>query len=160
MVWVRGQIPRRSAAIRIAFYAPCWRTNRRFFSPACPCPFFPILLALLLDQGLWAEVKVRSEHLRLFGGTTRSECRLLSTTYCQHFGLRASEPVYDLEQGKDRAGISCPASSRPVGNLELFARPSRWKDRGLRSPWTGSVIPCDWSRFPDYDLHWFLHRRV
>jgi hypothetical protein len=42
----------------------------------------------MLDHGVWAEVKVGDQHLRLFAEPTHSACRLLSITSLQKAGLR------------------------------------------------------------------------
>lgn len=57
----------------------------------------------MLDQGFWAEVKVANEHLRLFAeqnalGVQASVYNVKSKTR-----IAPSEPVDDLEQGKERA---------------------------------------------------------
>src|ERR1700693_810954 len=57
----------------------------------------------MLDQGLWAEVKVGSEHLRLFSeqnalGVQASVYNVNAKTW-----VAPSETVEDIEQGKDRA---------------------------------------------------------
>lgn len=57
----------------------------------------------MLDQGLWAEVKVENEHQRLFAesnaqGVQASVFNVNSKTWGA-----PSEPVDDIEQGKERA---------------------------------------------------------
>jgi hypothetical protein len=57
----------------------------------------------MLDQGLWAEIKVGSEHLRLFSeqnalGVQASVYNVNAKTW-----VAPSETVEDIEQGKDRA---------------------------------------------------------
>jgi hypothetical protein len=59
----------------------------------------------MLDKGVWAEVKVGNEHLRLFAehnaqGVQASVYNVISKTW-----IAPSEPVADLEQGKERAEI-------------------------------------------------------
>lgn len=80
----------------------------------------------MLDQGVWAEVKVGDEHLRLF--SERNALGVQASVY----NVRAknwiapSEPVDDIDQGKDRAAEHASAYLRNVGNLEL---PSlEWKE--------------------------------
>lgn len=73
----------------------------------------------MLDQGVWAEVKVGGEHLRLFSehnalGVQASVYNLKAKNW-----IAPSEPVDDIEQGKDRAAAHARAYLRNAGNLEL-----------------------------------------
>jgi len=57
----------------------------------------------MLDQGVWAEVRVGNEHLRLFAehnaqGVQASVYNVASKTW-----IAPSEPAEDLEQGKEGA---------------------------------------------------------
>jgi len=57
----------------------------------------------MLDEGVWAEVKVGNEHLRLFAednaqGVQASVYNVSSKTW-----IAPSQSVADLEQGKERA---------------------------------------------------------
>lgn len=56
-----------------------------------------------LDQGVWAEVKVGGEHLRLF--SEESALGVQATVYNMNARnwIAPSETVEDIEQGKDRA---------------------------------------------------------
>ncbi len=65
----------------------------------------------MLDEGVWAEVKVRNEHLRLFAehnaqGVQASVYNVISKTW-----IALSESVADLEQGKERAEVHARESS-------------------------------------------------
>ena len=57
----------------------------------------------MLDEGVWAEIRVGTEHLRLF-----SECNALGVQ-ASVYDINAkkwiapSEPVEDIEQGKEKA---------------------------------------------------------
>jgi hypothetical protein len=79
----------------------------------------------MLDQGVWADVKVGSEHLRLFAehnaqGVQASVYNVTSKTW-----ISPSEPVDDIEQGKERAAAHAQEYLRRVAGLEL---PSlQWK---------------------------------
>jgi len=79
----------------------------------------------MLDQGLWAEVKVANEHLRLFAesnalGVQASVYNVNTKTW-----IAPSEPVDDLEQGKERAATHAQEYLQRVTGLEL---PSlQWK---------------------------------
>jgi hypothetical protein len=95
--------------------------------------FLPLALSVLpytycsmLDQGVWAEVKVAGEHLRLFAehnalGVQASVYNVIGKTW-----IAPSEPVDDLEQGKERAAAHAQQYLKGVGNLEL--PPLRWKE--------------------------------
>ncbi len=73
----------------------------------------------MLDQVVWAEVKVGDEHLRLFSehnaiGVQASVYNVKAKNW-----IAPSEPVDDIEQGKDRAAAHARAYLRNAGNLEL-----------------------------------------
>lgn len=78
----------------------------------------------MLDHGVWAEVKVGDEHLRLF-----AERNALSLTCCRKldcaFGVSGR-----FEQAKERAAARAQQYLTLVVNLEL--PPLRWKES--RSP--------------------------
>jgi len=100
--------------------------KRGDFSSRLPCPFFPILIVLMLDQGVWAEVKVGNEHLRLFAehnalGVQASVYNVIAKNW-----IAPSESVDDLEHGKERAASHAQQYLKRVGNLEL--PPLRWKE--------------------------------
>ena len=73
----------------------------------------------MLDEGVWAEVKVSGEHLRLFSehgalGVQASVYNANTKTW-----IAPSEPVDDIESGKDRAVAHATAYLRRVANVEL-----------------------------------------
>jgi len=80
----------------------------------------------MLDQGVWAEVKVGGEHLRLF--SEQSTLGVQSSVY----NVRAknwiapSEAADDIEQGKDRAATHATEYLRRIANSEL--PPLSWKE--------------------------------
>jgi hypothetical protein len=79
----------------------------------------------MLDQGVWAEVKVGGEHLRLFSehnalGVQASVYNVKAKNW-----IAPSEPVDDIERGKDRAAAHARAYLRDSSNLEL--PPLVWK---------------------------------
>jgi hypothetical protein len=79
----------------------------------------------MLDEGVWAEVKVGSEHLRLFAernaqGVQASVYNVISKTW-----IAPSESVEDLEQGKARAEAHAREYLKGLANVELPAL--RWK---------------------------------
>lgn len=80
----------------------------------------------MLDHGVWAEVKVGDHHLRLFAehnavGLQASVYNLMTKTW-----IAPSEPVDDLEQGKQRAADHARQYLKRMGNFEL--PPLRWKE--------------------------------
>jgi hypothetical protein len=79
----------------------------------------------MLEQGVWAEVKVGSEHLRLF--SEQSALGVQSSVYNVNAKnwIAPSESVDDIEQGKDRASEHARAYLRKAANLEL--PPLTWK---------------------------------
>ena len=75
----------------------------------------------MLDEGLWAEVKVGGEHLRLFSehnaqGVQASVYNVNAKTW-----VAPSESVDDIEQGKEKAAAYAEAHLRQTANLELPA---------------------------------------
>jgi hypothetical protein len=79
----------------------------------------------MLDQGVWAEVKVGGEHLRLF--SERSAQGVQASVYNVNAKnwIAPSEIVDDIEQGKDRAAAHAGAYLCNAGQLEL--PPLEWK---------------------------------
>jgi hypothetical protein len=84
-----------------------------------------IFLFLRLDQGVWADVKVGKEPLRLFAehnaqGVQASVYNVTSKTW-----ISPSEPVDDIEHGKERAAAHAQEYLQKIAGLEL---PSlQWK---------------------------------
>ena len=87
---------------------------------------FSSILFLMLDEGVWADLKVGKEHLRLFAehnaqGVQASVFNVISKTW-----IAPSETVDDIEDGKERAAAHAEEYLRKAGNLEL---PSlQWKE--------------------------------
>jgi hypothetical protein len=79
----------------------------------------------MLDQGVWAEVKVGGEHLRLF--SERSAQGVQASVYNVNAKnwIAPSEIVDDIEQGKDRAAAHGGAYLCNAGQLVL--PPFEWK---------------------------------
>jgi hypothetical protein len=73
----------------------------------------------MLDQGVWAEVRVGGEHLRLF--SERNALGVQASVYNVNAKnwIAPSEPVDDIEEGKDRATAYAREYLRNSGNLEL-----------------------------------------
>ena len=84
----------------------------------------------MLTDGVWAEVEVGGEHLRLFSehnaqGIQASVYNVKTRTW-----IAPSEPVDDIEEGKDRAANYAKAYLQRVAGEEL---PSlQWKEARAR----------------------------
>jgi len=79
----------------------------------------------MLDQGVWAEVRMGDEHLRLFSEHNCTGGAGICLQ-CDRKELgRTSEPVDNIEQGKDRAAAHARAYLHNAGHLEL--PPLEWK---------------------------------
>ena len=79
----------------------------------------------MLEEGLWAEVKVGNQHLRLFAehnaqGVQASVYNVNSKTW-----IAPSESVEDIEQGKTRAEAHAREYLKEAASLELPAL--QWK---------------------------------
>ena len=77
------------------------------------------LVLRMLTDGLWAEVEIGGEHLRLFSehnaqGIQASVYNVKTKTW-----IAPSEPVDDIEQGKDRAEGLAQAYLKRVASLDL-----------------------------------------
>jgi hypothetical protein len=73
----------------------------------------------MLDQGLWAEVKVRNEHLRLFSEQNALGVHASVYNMNAKIWIAPSEAVEDIEQGKDRAAAYAMVYLARVANSEL-----------------------------------------
>jgi hypothetical protein len=75
----------------------------------------------MLEQGVWAEVKIGDEHLRLF--SEHSALGVQSSVYNINAKkwIAPSESVDDIEQGKDRAAQHARLYLQKAANLELPA---------------------------------------
>jgi hypothetical protein len=73
----------------------------------------------MLDQGFWAEVKVGGEHLRLF--SERNALGIQASVYNVNTKswIAPSEPVDDIEEGKEKAAAYAQAHLKQSGNVEL-----------------------------------------
>jgi hypothetical protein len=111
----------------LPFHAPhVGGTKTRTFFLRLALSVLPYPYCSVLDQGVWAEVKVADEHLRLFAehnalGVQASVYNVIAKTW-----IAPSEPVDDLEQWKEQAAAHAQQYLKRVGNLEL--PPLRWKE--------------------------------
>jgi hypothetical protein len=79
----------------------------------------------MLAEGVWAEVIVNGQHLRLFSehnaqGVQTSVYNVITKTW-----IAPSEPVDDIEQGKERAAEYARAYLKHAANVDL--PPLDWK---------------------------------
>jgi len=79
----------------------------------------------MLTEGVWAEVKVDGERLRLFSEHNAQGVQASVYNVNAKAWIAPSEPVDDIEQGKDRAVEHAKAYLKRVANLEL--PPLTWK---------------------------------
>lgn len=79
----------------------------------------------MLDQGVWAEVKVGGEHLRLFSEHNAQGVQASVYNVTAKRWIAPSEPVTDIEEGKDKAAAHARAYLHKAGNVEL--PPLEWK---------------------------------
>jgi len=84
----------------------------------------------MLIDGVWAEVMVNGEHLRLFSehnalGVQASVYNVATKTW-----IAPSEPVDDIEAGKERAAEHARAYLKQATNAEL--PPLEWKKARAR----------------------------
>ena len=73
----------------------------------------------MLEQGVWAEVKVGGEHIRLFSEDNAIGVQASVYNVNAKNWIAPSEPVEDIEQGKDRAAEHARTYLRKAANLEL-----------------------------------------
>lgn len=84
----------------------------------------------MLTEGVWAEVKVGTEHLRLFAEHNAQGVQASVYNVNTKSWIAPSEPVEDIEQGKERAATYAAAYLKHVSNSEL---PSlNWKESRSR----------------------------
>jgi hypothetical protein len=78
----------------------------------------------MLDEGVWAEIKVAGEHLRLFSEHNAQGVQASVYDVKGKKWIAPSEPVEDIEQGKEKATEYATAYLRRA-NVEL--PPLVWK---------------------------------
>jgi hypothetical protein len=79
----------------------------------------------MLDEGVWAEVKVGAEHLRLFSEQNAQGVQASVYNVNSKKWIAPSETVDDIEAGKDRATAHATAYLQRVANAQL--PPLQWK---------------------------------
>jgi hypothetical protein len=84
----------------------------------------------MLTEGVWAEVKVGKEHLRLFSEHNVQGVQASVYNVTTKSWIAPSEPVEDIEQGKERAVEHARAYLKLAANADL---PSfTWKESRSR----------------------------
>ena len=73
----------------------------------------------MLTDGVWAEVNVGSEHLRLFSEHNAQGVQASVYNVTTKSWLAPSEPVEDIEQGKERAAERARSYLKDAGYSEL-----------------------------------------
>jgi hypothetical protein len=72
----------------------------------------------MLDEGVWAEIKVGGEHLRLFSEHNALGMQMSVYDVNAKRWIAPSEPVEDIEQGKEKAAEYAKAYLKRA-NVEL-----------------------------------------
>ena len=73
----------------------------------------------MLDEGVWAEVRVGGEHLRLFSERNAQGVQTSVYNVIAKNWIAPSEDVHDIEEGKARAAAYAEAYLKRVADLEL-----------------------------------------
>jgi hypothetical protein len=79
----------------------------------------------MLTEGVWAEVKVADQHLRLFSEHNAQGVQVSVYNVNTKSWIAPSEPVEDIEQGKERAAAFARAYLKNAVNSEL--PPLKWE---------------------------------
>jgi len=73
----------------------------------------------MLDEGVWAEVKVGGEHLRLFSEHNAQGVQASVYDVNAKKWIAPSEAVDDIEQGKEKAAAYAEAYLKQMAKREL-----------------------------------------
>jgi hypothetical protein len=73
----------------------------------------------MMTEGVWAEVKVGAEHLRLFSEHNAQGVQASVYNVNTKRWIAPSEPVKNIEEGKDRAAAYAAAYLKRVSDSEL-----------------------------------------
>ena len=79
----------------------------------------------MLDEGFWAEIKIGSEHLRLFSEHSALGVQASVYDVVRKCWIAPSEPVENIEQGKEKAVGYAMAHLGQGGSIAL--PPLLWK---------------------------------
>jgi hypothetical protein len=80
----------------------------------------------MLTDGVWAEAEVGGEHLRLFSENNAQGIQASVYNVKTKTWIAPSEPVEDIDQGKDRTMQLARAYLKRTTGLEL--PPLQWKE--------------------------------
>lgn len=80
----------------------------------------------MLDQGVWAEIKVGGEHLRLFSERNAQGVQASVYNVNARQWIAPSEEVEDIEEGKEKAIAYAQSYLRRAADLDL--PPLTWKE--------------------------------
>ncbi|PYU31583.1 MAG: hypothetical protein DMG31_11850 [Acidobacteria bacterium] len=84
----------------------------------------------MLDNGVWAEIKVGGENLRLFSEhSAQGVCASVYNVRTKEW-IAPSEPVDDIEDGKEKVVQYAREYLRRAADMEL--PPIHWKDARSR----------------------------
>jgi hypothetical protein len=75
----------------------------------------------MLDEGVWAEIKIGNEHLRLFSERNAQGIQASVYNVTAKQWIAPSEDVDDIEEGKEKAVIYAEAYLRKVAAASLPA---------------------------------------
>jgi hypothetical protein len=84
----------------------------------------------MLTGGYWAEVEVGGEHLRLFSEHNAQGIQMSVYNAKTKTWITPSEPVDDVEEGKERAAEHARVYLQRVAGLKL--PPLQWKESRAR----------------------------
>ena len=84
----------------------------------------------MLTEGAWAEVRVGTEHLRLFSEHNAQGVQASVYNVKTKSWIAPSEPVEDIEQGKERAAGQARAYLKVAANSDL--PPLTWRESRSR----------------------------
>jgi hypothetical protein len=73
----------------------------------------------MLDEGVWAEIRVGGEHLRLFSERNAQGVQASVYNVIAKNWIAPSEDVGDIEEGKEKAAAYAEAYLKRVVNVEL-----------------------------------------
>ncbi len=84
----------------------------------------------MLTNGVWAQVEVGGEHLRLFSENNAQGIQASVYNFNTKTWISPSEAVDDIEQGKDRAEALAREYLKRVAGVDL--PPVQWKESRAR----------------------------
>jgi hypothetical protein len=73
----------------------------------------------MLDEGVWAEIRVGGEHLRLFSERNAQGVQASVYNVIAKNWIAPSEDVGDIEEGREKAAAYAEAYLKRVVNVEL-----------------------------------------